>query len=1041
MAKIKVDIVANYKDASQGIGNVKKSIKSLRSEIVDNQNDTSKLAAAEQAYNNAIKKQLGLVETLNGEKQGLEKGLKILKTEQYEFNSALGEGNKYAKSYQVAIDSIEADLEKYKKTTAEASEKTNILGMKFASVVLNVLKFQVVLKIMNSVKTVLRESTQAAAEAEQVFSKLATVFAGLEDSASKMASSLATSLGVAQSTAASALSTVGDLLQAQGMGTNASLEKASEWVEKFQDIIAFKDINMDLEEFAQNFMSGAAGNLRNFRTFGSIVKESAVQAELAKRGLDSLSGSQLELEKMTIRAEMALEQQANAIGATAREWETTLSITRRYNEQNKALMENIGDAINTKLNPLKAWWADIAEQINKAHEAQVQFNAGQKNISVYDIDNNEKDYKAFKNEIISTIYGKNPYRNTEAVIGNTAQQLVTIMTKYNASFEDIEDVWTDIPDAIKEAMSPLVSALEVEKQNELKVKAIQADWVSTYESAIDLMQWLDSITGANSGKAGDVIYSSVNRTAPTTSEGLTAYQKSIELNLNAGIKDIIKSFKNADWQTYASSLDLDFGTATETDSLDTKITELKTLYGYIKAFVSKDGIITDAEQGYLDSLLSIYDSILARQKEITDEEERQLEVTEQKKDLLATASNYRSQTAQIGMTDEEQAFYELEQQFQGVMSIAGLTAEEIEELNSAYNDAVVALTELQARQKEYNNETTKNNALQSAQEGTTDYQKQIRQLKMTDFEKVIDDLSENLGKYGSEVDEAINNQIQAYTDLYNAQQEYTKELENSGAWQALGQNALGSLGTVGSSINTFISGEGDIWTRLLAVCLDIFQQSEYFAEIVAIINQLIEPILPLVEAIFYTISSLNYVFEPIIFALKVISSLVAEVLFVVNMIIDVFEWLWDNLKIALKNVAVDIYNLFHWFNQKDRESYKSLTDYWGETIAQTNEVLEKIWNKIPNEDSDLSTLENLLKSGIINLDQYNAGLRVQQKDMIFDPVTPVDYVASSSRGETTIKYGDVSIVINGGNKEEIQSVLINVMRKAGYDVSNVPITA
>ena len=62
MAKIKIDIVANYKDASQGIGNVKKGLKSLRETVVDSQGDTSKLTTAEQNYNNAINKQLGLIE-------------------------------------------------------------------------------------------------------------------------------------------------------------------------------------------------------------------------------------------------------------------------------------------------------------------------------------------------------------------------------------------------------------------------------------------------------------------------------------------------------------------------------------------------------------------------------------------------------------------------------------------------------------------------------------------------------------------------------------------------------------------------------------------------------------------------------------------------------------------------------------------------------------------------------------------------------------------------------------------------------------------
>ena len=236
----------------------------------------------------------------------------------------------------------------------------------------NVLVFRAIMKVINSIaglNNFLKDSVQVAAEAEQVFSKLNTVFSETSGAMSR-AISLATKLGTATSTAASALSTVGDLLQAQGQTTLESLSTASEWVSQFQDIIAFKDINMSLEEFAQNFMSGAAGNLRNFRTFGSIVRESAVNAELAKKGLDKLNGSELELAKMTTRAEMALKQQKNAIGATQREWDTMLSTNRRYEESLKSLKENMGNY----LEPMTKWWVTLKTAIINAMNAQMEYD-------------------------------------------------------------------------------------------------------------------------------------------------------------------------------------------------------------------------------------------------------------------------------------------------------------------------------------------------------------------------------------------------------------------------------------------------------------------------------------------------------------------------------------------------------------------------------------------------------------------------------------------------------------------------------------------
>lgn len=273
------------------------------------------------------------------------------------------------------IDNTAKSVEEVSKATtnlAVSTKKASSYWSKLFDTTKNVLMFRVIMNVINSIADLsnfLSDSIQVAAEAEQVFSKLNTVF-GETSGAMSRAISLATKLGTATSTAASALSTVGDLLQAQGQTTTQSLETASEWVSQFQDIIAFKDINMSLEEFAQNFMSGAAGNLRNFRTFGSIVRESAVNAELAKKGLDKLTGSELELAKMTIRAEMALEQQKNALGATQREWDTMLSVQRRYEESLKSLKENMGNY----LEPMTKWWITLKTAIIDAMNAQMEYD-------------------------------------------------------------------------------------------------------------------------------------------------------------------------------------------------------------------------------------------------------------------------------------------------------------------------------------------------------------------------------------------------------------------------------------------------------------------------------------------------------------------------------------------------------------------------------------------------------------------------------------------------------------------------------------------
>ena len=1122
-----------------------------------------------------------------------------------------------------AIKNTTASYKASKERLDSLTTSTDSYFTKLVSLTKNIFTFQLLLqpirKAMSFLSDTIKESVQAAAEAEQVFSKLATVFSGLETSATSMAQSLSSSIGVANSTAASALSTVGDMLQAQGMGTAESLQVASEWVEKFQDIIAFKDINMDLEEFAQNFMSGATGNLRNFRTFGSIIKESAVQAELAKRGLDSLTGSELELEKMVIRAEMALEQQANAIGATNREWETTQSITRRYDEANKQLKENIGDAINSKLNPLKQLWADIAEQINKATKAQKEYANGTKDIKVYDIANNADDKKSFSNKIKTEVINpRNALGGRYVDDTNSINQLVSIMTQYQATVEDIKAVWSDMPDNIYDSLVAEQEILEAEREHERLLASLSASWTSVSESAADAVAKLEEVTGVDTGISGTAVNNFLSADNPTTKAGLLSMSEELAKELQDAIESAISSFGAADWQTFVSSLDLAFGTATETEGLDAKIEQVKTLYSTVNSLALEDNVITSEEQENLKAILAIYQQILDRQRAITDEAEAQQKLEERKQEILnnyntalstqtGNTADYEKQLAQLRMTDNQKALNDLDRAYSAIDK-TGFSDDQLIALRNAYEESKETLIELQEETAKYNAELEaeaklkeeaekRTNTINSYNEGTADYQKQLaqidmtdsekiiadleaaltgtddeldnaikaqikayeeltaetkkrtdqekrqnsidsfvglkdsnvlsleqfgmteeeqaldnlkrayealdldlqtelaeeyqkqqniitelykkqadynakleeeakikeaqekrdttiqgyqtstasyqtqlRQLRMTDYQKTVDDLVQQLTGDDA-IDEAIQDQLVAYTNLYAAQEKYTKELESAAAWQNLGQNALGSLGTVGGAVNTLLYGEGDIWTRILSVCLDIFQQSESWSDLVTMLDNIIEPLLPIVESIVDLLSSMEFAFDIVTFCVKVIASLITSILAGIEMVVDVFEWAWDNIKIAFSNLGKDIYNWTHWGADKQKEEYRSLASYLNETVEKQNDRLDRIWSDMPKESDNLSTLEDLLSRNIINLDQYNAGLRVANKDMVFDPVSPVNYVASNTTPGTTIQYGNVTLTINGGNVAETQRVVLGVLRKAGYDVPNVPITA
>ena len=221
----------------------------------------------------------------------------------------------------------------------------------------------------------LKEVSTAAAEAEQTFGRFDAVFEGLER-ANAAIGEMVDNFGVAKSSAADILSSIGNT--ALGFGASA-MEAAqfSETVAKsLSDIMAFRDVQGTISDFAQRFMSGASGNVENFRAIGSIVRQSMVDLELQKQGWENLTGQALEWAKVQARVNIVLEQQKKAMGATEREWDTLLSIQRRNAEQTKQMKENIGETVNKFFKPMSEWILTLKENWNAAYEANKRYNEG-----------------------------------------------------------------------------------------------------------------------------------------------------------------------------------------------------------------------------------------------------------------------------------------------------------------------------------------------------------------------------------------------------------------------------------------------------------------------------------------------------------------------------------------------------------------------------------------------------------------------------------------------------------------------------------------
>ena len=924
-------------------------------------------------------------------------------------NISQNENIKALEQSNQAVTNTALSFSKYSKEVKSANT-VSAYFTKMLKTIPNVIGFRIVMNLIKNIaniKNILSESAKAAAEAEQVFSKLNTVF-GETSGAMNEVLDLSSKIGVASSTAASALSTVGDLLQAQGQTTVESLQTASKWVSQFQDIIAFKDINMSLEEFAQNFMSGAAGNLRNFRTFGSIVRESAVNAELAKKGLDKLTGSELELAKMTTRAEMALEQQKNAIGATQREWDTMLSVNRRYDEAVKAMKESFGDWTNNIIKPIKKWWTEILEEINKANNAQEQFISGKKNINVYDLSDNidfSKFYEKISSAVSTGLYDsdsgiKYALIETESAIlkfGASAEDIQKVILRLYDVFDDNDifasgEKFSDFVDRLQKSIQKISKDREFENQVESWNSGLK-NLAETADAFIESLAELNGVTGVSSDF--------VDMLAGNISSEKIAERKWNEIysSIQENIGKAIESIKDTTIDGYISITESLFGDDSVQNAYTSWLGEVESMYTILYNRMVKYGDVTQQQ----------LDEVYSKWKDIKKEAEKYSKL-QSAFETGATNGSYSDDIRLKTRTNLNQNFLEnnykiygyevpeglagayaqIELFYEDLIKLVNPTEEERKKLYEQRDEEKLQAKEYLSILQQENVAKEKAAQLEELNSGTADYQKQFEQLKMSDFEKTIDDLNRMLeGVTDKDIISAINSQIEAFTKLTEATNEYNAEQEMKKKWEDLGTQASDSLGEFGTLISSFGSGG---MPDLLSTLVQIVSQTEAFTRlssiltdsILPVLNAFLEPIIPLIDQLSSIISNLaQSVLIPFFPILQGISAAIAGLFGIVDATFSAIAssikwtmgwalgWIEDavNTVVGWFGGGKADWGFIDWRNENPGQVFK-------DKINKTNDTIEKILGysmEIADNtsDNDFDTYKKLLLAKEIDQKTYN----------------------------------------------------------------------
>jgi hypothetical protein len=133
---------------------------------------------------------------------------------------------------------------------------------------------------------------------------------------------------------------LGDTFKPLGFSEKGAAELSVQLVQLATDLSSFN--NIPFAETLERIQSGVVGNVENFRSFGVVVNESVINAELAAQGWDKLTGAQLEQAKAQARVNLLIKGTTDAQGDAIRTAGEFANQTRALGNDLTKLAEDVG---------------------------------------------------------------------------------------------------------------------------------------------------------------------------------------------------------------------------------------------------------------------------------------------------------------------------------------------------------------------------------------------------------------------------------------------------------------------------------------------------------------------------------------------------------------------------------------------------------------------------------------------------------------------------------------------------------------------------
>jgi hypothetical protein len=279
-----------------------------------------------------------------------------------------------AEELQVIIDAhvenAKRELHKFAKQMETTTKKASGMGdalKTVGSIAGGFLVAQLSGKALGAMKAFAGESVRLASTAEEIESKFNVTFADA-GGANKAVREFADAFDLADSTAQTLLASTGDLLTGFGFLDDQALEMSETVNALAVDLASFQNLEGGAARASQALTSALLGETEAAKSLGIVIRQNTVDAKLAERGLEDLTGEAKLQAEAQARLEIAISQSQNALGDYERTADSYQNTARRAAENSKRLKEELGERMLPVLGTVKDAWGNLIGRMADAIE-------------------------------------------------------------------------------------------------------------------------------------------------------------------------------------------------------------------------------------------------------------------------------------------------------------------------------------------------------------------------------------------------------------------------------------------------------------------------------------------------------------------------------------------------------------------------------------------------------------------------------------------------------------------------------------------------